>query len=118
MATAGEFENLSAELKTKYPNPAFIFEGVFNTEAKYRQKLKRNNDFALNEGTATFPMKLSGMWSVGIIADNAAFSPAKNPTVVTATLTPELFEGTIQVGYKTTKAAKSGQSTFNAKGIV
>ncbi len=117
MATAGEFENISTELKSAYPNPSFVFEGVFRTAAPYRAKLKKNNDYGLNEGIVTFPMKLSGMWSVGIIADNAAYPPAKNPSVVQATLSPEIFAGTIQVGMKTTKAANTGRSAFNSKGV-
>ena len=117
MATAGELENISTELKSKYPNPSFTFEGVFRTEAKYRAKLKVNNDYGLNEGVVTFPMKLTGMWSVGITADNAAFPTAKNPGVVQATLSPELFSSTVQVGLKTTSAANSGGSAFNSKGV-
>ncbi len=116
-ATAGEFENISGEIKANYPNPSFIFEGVYRTAAPYRAKLKKNNDYGLNEGIVTFPMKLSGMWSVGIIADNAAYPAAKNPNVVQATLTPEIFAGTIQVGMKTTKAANTGRSAFNSKGV-
>lgn len=117
MATAGEFENISTELKSKYPNLSYTYEGVWRSEAPYRAKLKRNNDYALNAGIVTFPMKTLGMWSVGIIADNAAFPTAKNPTVLNATLTPETFTGTIQVGLKTTVAAKDFSAAYNAKGV-
>ena len=118
MATAGEFENISTEIKNKYPNLSYIYEGVFRTEAPYRAELKRNDDYEMNEGIVKFPMKLNGQWSVGMIADNADFAPPKNPTVVQAQLTPVMFQTAIQVGYKTTKAAATGKSTFNAKGIV
>lgn len=117
MATAGEFENISAELKSKYPNPSHTFEGAFRTEAQYRAKLAKNNDLGLNEGVATWPVQLDGQWSVGIIADNAAFPTAKNPNDQQATMRPETFATTIQVGLKTTVAANSGASSFHSKGI-
>lgn len=117
MATAGEFENISTEIKANYPNPSYTFEGVFRTAAPYRAKLKKNNDYGLNQGIVTFPMKLSGMWSVGIIADGAAYPTPKNPNVVQATLTPEIFAGTIQIGMKTSVAANTSKSAFANKGV-
>lgn len=118
MATAGEFENISAEIKNKYPNPSFTFEGAFRTQAKYRAKLKKNNDYGMNDGIVKFGVKLSGMWSGGIPADNAAMPIAKNPSIQQATLKPETFAYAFQVGLKTTKAANSAQSSIAGKGVV
>jgi hypothetical protein len=116
MATAGEFENLGNELKTLYPTGTF--DPIYRTEAPYRAKLKKNNDYGMSEGSVKFPLHTDGMWSVGIIADNEAFPTPKNPTTVLASLTPELFATSFQIGLKSKVAAKSKKSTFHEQGIL
>lgn len=116
MATTGAFEDITTEIKNLYPTGSFdVFQ---RTEGNYRPKLKKNNDFGLNEGIVKFPWRLDGMWNVGILADNTDFPTPNDPSVQQPQLTPELFAGSIQVGVKTKAAAKSGRSTFYSKGIL
>lgn len=115
MATTGAFEDISTEIKDVYPTGTF--DGMYNTEAPYRAKLKRNNDYGLSEGIVKFPLKMNGMHSYKIVADNAAFARGKDPAVLKGELKPETFAATVQIGLKTRDAAKSGKSTFNSGGI-
>jgi len=115
-ADVGNFDNIGTEIKDVYPTGSF--DSMYNKEAPYRAKLKKNNDYGMNEGVVKFPLKMNGMWSVGIVADNAAFPTAKDPTTVKGQLTPENFAATIQIGIKTKAAAKSGKSTFNSQGTL
>src|SRR5688572_15928383 len=116
MPDVGNFDSIGEEVKEVYP-PG-VFDGAWSTFAKYRNDLRRDTSFARSsEGVVTLPLKLNGMWSVGITADNAAFPTPKDPVTRKGQLTPETFSFTIQVGLKTKHAAKSGKSTFHSGGV-
>lgn len=117
MADVGNFTTIDdTQIKEVYP--AGVFDNVFHTRAPYRDKLKKDSSFPASEGVVRFPGFLDGMWSVGIIADNAAFPTPKDPVDVKFTLRPEIFATTVQVGVKTKVAAKSGKSTFSSGGAL
>lgn len=116
MATkTGGFEDVIAEIKENYPTGTF--DDMVNREAPYRASLKKV-DMKLHEGVGRFPLRLNPSWNVGIIDDDTAFPPAKDPQRIQAYLKPEIFAGSFKVGFKTKAAAKSGKSTFSEGGIL
>lgn len=116
MADVGNFSTITDEVKDVYVQADFEYH--YRTAAPYRSMLRKDVKVSVDsEGICKFPLKLNGRWSVGIIADNAAFPQDKDPSHPKASLTPELFAATVQVGIKTKLAAKSNKSTFHGGGI-
>lgn len=117
MADVGNFDTiLSNEIKDVYPPGTF--EPTFRLRAPFRARLRKDSSFARDaEGLVKYPLKLNGMWSGGIIADNAAFPTPKDPVNIKGQLSPEILAYAIQFGMKTSVAAKSSKSTWNSGGI-
>lgn len=119
MADVGNFLTIDdTEVKENYAPGDW--DDMFHTRAPYRSRLKKDTSFAKGdgEGVLTFPARMTGMWSVGITADNAAFPTPKDPGNEKFRLRPVSFTTAIQIGLQTKFAAKSGKSTFNKTGVV
>jgi hypothetical protein len=114
---AGEIENLGNELKDLYPPGTW--RDMVQKEAPYRAKLKKDTEKKVDEGgNVVWPLRTKAQWNVGIINDNDAFPTAKDPGRLKASMKPELFAGTIQIGVKARFAARSGKSTWSEGGIL
>lgn len=112
---AGEFDNVTNEIKEDYPKG--FFQDYVNLEAPYRASLKAV-PFKGKGGFMVFPARIAGSWSVSVIADGAAFPSPLDPTRDQFRVTPELFAGTIEVGLKTKAAVGSEEYAWHEGGVL
>lgn len=115
MAT-GDITSTANELKTQYPTG--VWDDMWQVEAKYRARLKRSQYKASTGYTIKFPARIGGSWSVGVIADAAAFPVSDDPTRDQFTVNPFLAAGSFEISLMTKEVADNGQSTFESRGIM
>lgn len=108
--TTGAYEDLDNEIKNVYGKAEL--EPFYRLGAKYRNDLKRKTDFLEAQGLPTFGMRTKGMHGYGIIGDVGNFPAGKDPTTLPATITPEFFVNSIQVGLKAKAMLKSKTGTY------
>lgn len=111
---SGELSNIGNEIKETYPKG--VWKDMVNKEAPYRAALKKRTDMRVNEGLITWPLRTKAQWNVGIIDDNAAFPTPKDPGRLKAQMRPEIFAGSIGIGFKGRAVGKSDKSTFHEGG--
>jgi hypothetical protein len=111
---AGELSNIGTEIKETYPKGTW--KDMVNKEAPYRAALKKRTDMKVNEGLITWPLRTKAQWNIGIIDDNEAFPTAKDPVRLKAQMRPEIFAGSIKIGFKGRAVGKSDKSTFHEGG--
>lgn len=115
MAT-GDFDVLATnEIKDVYPTGHW--RDMMNKEAKYWKDLKKT-DRKASEGIVKWPARTKAQWNIGLIDDATDMPTPKDPGRAKWELKPELFVGSIQVGFKAKYAAKSGKSTFTDGGTL
>ena len=110
---AGEFQNLSVALKVVYPNKAL--EAIINEEAPFRAKLGKSVPAGgkVTEGDVKFNGVLAMPQNVAQIVDGDDLQDAGERAEVQFNLKPTIFQGTMDIGWLTRKAANSGKSAFN-----
>lgn len=113
---AGSFDTIvSDEIKEMYPTG--VWKDMLNKEATYWKELKKT-DRKASEGLVKWPARTAAQWNIGMVDDNTDMPASKDPVRKKFELKPEIFAGSIQVGFKTRAAAKSGKSTFDDGGTV
>jgi hypothetical protein len=110
---AGEFQNLGVAIKVVYPSKAL--EAVINEEAPFRAWLGKNVPAGakVTEGTVKFNGVLALPQNVAQIVDGDDLQDAAERSEVQFTLNPTIFQGTLNLGWLTKKAANSGKSAWN-----
>lgn len=112
---AGALEDLSDELKNKYPTGTW--RTMINLEAPYRAKLKKA-PYKQQNGIVKVPARLSAAWNVSVIADSADMPAIQDPTRKQFEIVPELFVGDFRIGLKSKASADDGTSTFHMGGML
>lgn len=110
---AGEFQNLGVALKVVYPSKAL--EAIINEESPFREKLSKSVPAGakVTEGSVKFNGVLALPQNVGQIVDGDDLQDAAERSEVQFTLTPTIFQGTLNIGWLAAKAANSQKSAFN-----
>jgi hypothetical protein len=112
---AGALSDIGTEIKETYPKGTW--RDMVNKEAPYAAALKKRTDMKVNEGLITWPLRTKAQWNIGIIDDNEAFPTAKDPTRLKAQMRPEIFAGSIKLGFKAKAVGKSEKSSFHEGGV-
>lgn len=117
MADIGNFDTID-DTESKQTYLKGEYDNMFRTRAPYRDKLRREVLKPDAQGRVMFPVKLNGMWSGAMTADNAALPVAQDPTRQIAQIKLVSFTTAIQVGLQTSVLLKDEKGSFSSKGIV
>lgn len=107
---AGGIGDVTDLLKNVYPRGKW--EPMWNVNAPHRAMLKKT-DRRPTKGIVYMPAKMSGMWNVGITADNADMPAAADPTRKQFQLQPVTFTAAIQVGMQAKEILKGSETQFH-----
>lgn len=112
---AGDIEDLSTEIKERYPTG--IWETMQNREAKYRASLKKENLKQETGGLFKWPLRTRSSWNIGARNDGTALPTPYDPQRLKAQMSPVAFYGSIAVGMKSKYALTDAKSTWSDDGI-
>ena len=110
---AGEFESITAAIKTIYPPKAV--EAMTNEDAPFRKALNKQVPAGAmpTEGIVKFGGNLNPPQNQGQLLDGGSLPVPKDRDDVQFQLTPTLYAGGFQIGMITRSAGSSGKSAFN-----
>jgi hypothetical protein len=111
---SGGIDDVGDFLKQVYPKGKW--EPFWNVNAPYRAMLKKT-DRKPTRGIVYMPAKLSGLWNIGITADNADLPPVADPTRKQFQLKPVTFTATIQVGEQADTILKGSDTQFHDQSL-